>query len=61
MILNRQATRASCLPPKIRQPLDELYAALDQLDVACDRNDIARIRRILIEQQTAYTRGCFLR
>jgi FlaA1/EpsC-like NDP-sugar epimerase len=39
---------------EIRQPLDELYAALNQLDVACDRNDIECIRRILIDQQTAY-------
>ncbi|MDB5661328.1 MAG: nucleoside-diphosphate sugar epimerase [Cypionkella sp.] len=37
-----------------RQPLDELFAALDQLAIACDRNDIERIRKIMIEQQTAY-------
>lgn len=39
---------------EIRQPLDELYAALDQLAAACDRNDVERIRKIFVEQQTAY-------
>ena len=37
-----------------RQPLDELSAALVQLAQACDRNDIERIRKIMIDQQTAY-------
>ena len=37
-----------------RQPLDELSAALVHLAQACDRNDIERIRKIMIDQQTAY-------
>ena len=37
-----------------RQPLEELSLALDQLALACDRNDIDRIRKIMIDQQTAY-------
>ena len=37
-----------------RQPLDELTAALVQLAQACDRNDVDRIRKIMVEQQTAY-------
>ncbi|MFC3182683.1 polysaccharide biosynthesis protein [Cypionkella sinensis] len=37
-----------------RQPLDEISAALVQLAQACERNDVGRIRRIMIEQQTAY-------
>ncbi|GLS85517.1 PII uridylyl-transferase [Cypionkella aquatica] len=37
-----------------RQPLEELSLALDDLARACERNDIERIRKIMIEQQTAY-------
>ena len=37
-----------------RQPLEELTAALAQLAQACDRNDVERIRKIMVEQQTAY-------
>jgi hypothetical protein len=36
------------------QALDQLYPALEQLAAACDRNDIDRIRKILIEQNTDY-------
>ncbi|MEO5613808.1 MAG: nucleoside-diphosphate sugar epimerase/dehydratase, partial [Cypionkella sp.] len=34
-----------------RQPSDELSAALVQLAQACDRNDVERIRKIMIDQQ----------
>ncbi len=37
-----------------RQPLSELSPALERLAQACDRNDIAQIRRLLIEQRTDY-------
>ncbi len=33
---------------------DEMAATLDQLAVACDRNDIERIRTVLVEAQTGY-------
>lgn len=37
-----------------RQPPEELFAAIEQLALACDRNDISQIHKIMIEQQTAY-------
>jgi FlaA1/EpsC-like NDP-sugar epimerase len=37
-----------------RQPPEELFAAIEQLALACDRNDIPQIHKIMIEQQTAY-------
>jgi FlaA1/EpsC-like NDP-sugar epimerase len=37
-----------------RQPPEELFAAIDQLALACDSNDILQIHKIMIEQQTAY-------
>lgn len=36
------------------QPLPDLLMALEHLETACDRNDISRIRNLLIEQQTGY-------
>jgi FlaA1/EpsC-like NDP-sugar epimerase len=33
---------------------EELAVALDQLAIACDRNDIERIRTLLIESQTGF-------
>jgi FlaA1/EpsC-like NDP-sugar epimerase len=37
-----------------RQPPVELFAAIEQLALACDSNDILQIHKIMIEQQTAY-------
>ena len=37
-----------------RQPPEELFAAIEQLALACDSNDILQIHKIMIEQQTAY-------
>lgn len=37
-----------------RQPPAELFAAIEQLSLACDLNDIPQIHKIMIEQQTAY-------
>lgn len=39
---------------EIRQPLDKVLAALDQLAVACDANDIDRIRKVFVDMHTAY-------
>lgn len=39
---------------EICRSADELTVTLDQLAIACDRNDIARIRALLVEAQTGY-------
>ena len=39
---------------EIRQPLDRVLAALDLLAIACDANDIDRIRKVFVDMHTAY-------
>lgn len=39
---------------EVYQPMSDLYPALEQLEMACDRNDIAKICKIFMDQKTAY-------
>lgn len=39
---------------EVYQPMEDLFPALEQLEIACDRNDITRISKIFVDQKTAY-------